>query len=210
MQGSHTTRWDLADGSLVLIDRWLDAARADAALTALLAEVAWAQGHISMFGREVAEPRLTAWYGDAGAVYIYSGRRNEPAPWTPRLAELRDAVAAESGRAFNSVLLNLYRDGNDSMGMHADREPELGAEPFIASLSLGATRTFRLRHRRKKEPGLDLELSHGALLLMGGRLQHEWRHGVPKQPRVTEPRINATFRWVDSGCRSAADASVAQ
>jgi alkylated DNA repair dioxygenase AlkB len=144
-------------------------------------------------GREVREPRLVAWVGDPGAAYTYSGRRNEPMPWTAPLSALRARLEAQTGQRFNSVLLNLYRDGSDSMGLHADREPELGPEPFIASLSLGTTRRFVLKRRCAPRERLVLPLGRGDLLLMGGTLQHHYRHGVPKEPAVSAPRINLTF-----------------
>lgn len=148
-----------------------------------------------MFGRMVKEPRLSAWVGDADAVYTWSGRRNEPLPWTPALVALRDRVSAELQRPFNAVLCNLYRDGEDAMGMHADNEPELGPEAVLASVSLGAVRTFRVRPTDGGE-GFDLRLGHGDLLVLSPELQRAWKHGVPRERRVTEPRVNLTFRWI--------------
>lgn len=148
-----------------------------------------------MFGRMVKEPRLSAWVGDADAVYTWSGRRNEPLPWTPALVALRDRVSAELQRPFNAVLCNLYRDGEDAMGMHADNEPELGPEAVLASVSLGALRTFRVRPTDGGE-GFDLRLGHGDLLVLNPELQRAWKHGVPRERRVTEPRVNLTFRWI--------------
>lgn len=182
-----------------LAPHFLTPAEAAALLTELTAAVPWRHEPIKLFGQEVLQPRLTAWYGDAGATYRYSGLQLEPLPWLPVLQELRQRVQAAAGVAFNSVLLNLYRHGQDSMGWHADDEPELGPNPVIASLSLGATRRFRLRPR----PGADfahapvgLELSSGSLLLMRGETQHHWQHAVPKTTRPTAPRLNLTFRMV--------------
>jgi alkylated DNA repair dioxygenase AlkB len=174
---------------------FLAAADADRAFAALRDEAAWRQESIAMFGRRVSLPRLTAWHGDPGAVYTYSGLRNEPRPWTPALAELRERLAERLGIRFDSVLLNWYRGGADAMGWHADDEPELGRDPTIASLSLGTTRTFELEHRGDRER-VALALEHGSLLVMAGATQHHWRHRVPKQPRLTGDRINLTFRVI--------------
>jgi len=158
--------------------------------------VAWKQERIAIFGRDVAMPRLTAWYGDVGASYTYSGLRNDPSPWTPELSELRDAVAARLRHRFNSVLLNRYRSGRDGVSWHSDDEPELGDEPVIASLSFGATRRFLLRDRSTRERAASLELEHGSLLVMRGRSQRVFQHCVPKDPRATGERINLTFRTI--------------
>lgn len=182
-----------------LAPHFLAPAEAAALLTELAAAVPWRHEPIKLFGKDVLQPRLTAWYGDAGASYCYSGLQLKPLPWLPALQELRQRVQAAAGTTFNSVLLNLYRHGQDSMGWHADDEPELGSNPVIASLSLGATRRFRLRPR----PGagfthtpVGLELGSGSLLLMQGETQHYWQHAVPKTARPTEPRLNLTFRKV--------------
>lgn len=182
----------------VLLDAaFLAPAEAAALLAELTAAVAWQQQPIRLFGREVMQPRLTAWYGDPAATYAYSGLRLEPLPWLPALQQLRTRVEAAAGARFNSVLLNLYRSGQDSMGYHADNEPELGPAPVIASLTLGATRTFRFRPR----PGvpaqpLSLPLTAGSLLLMRGPTQHNWLHALPKTARPVGARINLTFRLV--------------
>jgi len=148
-----------------------------------------------MFGRVVDSPRLSAWIGDEDAVYRYSGTRFVPRPWTPELLALRDRVAAACGVPFNSVLANLYRDGADRMGWHSDDEPELGPRPVIASVSLGAERTFRFRAKAGGET-VAIELPHGSLLTMAGDTQRLYRHELPARKRVTGPRINLTFRWI--------------
>ena len=160
-------------------------------------EVVWERHRLRLFGREVDSPRLSCWIGDADAVYTYSGTRFTPHPWTSACGELRDGISVLCGEKYNSVLCNLYRDGRDSMGWHSDDEPELGAQPCIASLSLGAARRFRLRHRRDPGLRLELELAPGSLLLMSGTTQRYYRHDLPKSARVTEPRINLTFRKVN-------------
>lgn len=166
----------------------------------LRAAIPWRAERIRLFGREVAIPRLQAWVGDPGAVYTYSGLTLSPLPWPAPVAELRDRLhAARAGARFDSVLLNLYRDGRDSMGWHSDDEPELGPEPVIASVSLGATRRFRLRHRTRRDlPGVDLDLESGSVLWMAGRTQECWEHSLPKRSGRIDPgpRINLTFRTI--------------
>lgn len=185
-------RIELRDGAyLELEPRWLD--DAERVLAALLDEVPFAARTIKLFGREVMQPRRVAWVGDRQAVYTYSGTRHEPLPWTPVLARLRSELGERTGLAFNGVLCNLYRDGRDSMGWHSDSEPELGPEPLVASLSLGAARRFVLRHRTQ-EHTLPLRLESGSLLLMCGPTQRFYRHALPKEPGVQGPRINLTFR----------------
>jgi alkylated DNA repair dioxygenase AlkB len=191
-------RFPLEDGGeLLLLEGWLPPEEARRTFDALMREVPWQQKTISMMGRPVMQPRLVAWFGDPGAVYTYSGTRNDPLPWPPTLADLRSRVQETAEHPFNSVLANLYRDARDSMGFHADKEKELGENPIIASLSLGATRRFQLRHaKRKTAPGRDLPLTSGSLLIMRGTTQHFWRHGIPKETGPVGPRINLTFRWI--------------
>jgi len=135
------------------------------------------------------------WYGDADAVYTYSGVAHEPMPWSAELSAVKTRVEIAGGCTFNSVLANLYRDGRDSMGYHADNEKELGTDPVIASLSLGDTRLFRLHHKKHRE-NLDFALGHGDLLIMAGALQHHWVHALPKTRQAKNPRINLTFRKI--------------
>ena len=162
----------------------------------LRAGIDWRQEEVLIFGQRRPVPRLVAWHGDPGATYTYSGTPHVPEPWTPELDRVRDRVQALTGRRFNAVLLNLYRDGRDGMGWHADDEPELGRDPVIASVSLGAPRRFCLRHRRRKDLKLDLELPHGSLLVMAGPMQHHWVHALPKTRLPVGERINLTFRRV--------------
>jgi alkylated DNA repair dioxygenase AlkB len=162
----------------------------------LRAEIPWEQHRLQLFGREVASPRLSCWMGDADAVYTYSRTRFVPRPWTPLVAELRDGLQALTAQRFNSVLCNLYRDGSDAMALHSDDEPELGPRPLIASLSFGATRRFRLRHKRDPALRLDLDLPSGSLLLMSGTTQQHYRHDLPRSARVSQARINLTFRRI--------------
>ncbi len=174
---------------------WLSPEEAAVAFEALVDEVEWKQDIIGTPGGMKPLPRLTAWQGDPGAVYVYSGIRNEPRDWTPTVSALRSLAEATCATRFNSVLLNRYRSGEDSMGWHADREPELGAEPVIASVSLGVARRFDLRHNATGQLRA-FELTSGSLLVMRGRTQQEWRHRVAKAPRVQGERINLTFRAI--------------
>lgn len=174
---------------------WLAPDAAAGALARIVAEVAWQQDSIRTPAGWIPLPRLTAWQGEPDAVYVYSGIRNIPQPWTPAVAELRDAVEAVCGVRFNSVLLNRYRSGADSMGWHADREPELGPEPVIASVSLGAERRFDLRHNATGVVRA-FRLTSGSLLVMRGKTQAQWRHRVPKEAGVSGERVNLTFRVV--------------
>jgi alkylated DNA repair dioxygenase AlkB len=194
----------LADGELLYWASAFTAAEADRLQARLRGDVDWQAEQIVMFGRLVPVPRLVAWHGDPAAVYSYSGVRHEPSPWLPAIADVRRRVEALTGETFNSVLLNLYRCGRDGMGWHADDEPELGRNPLIASVSFGATRRFRLKHRRRAGGQLALDLAHGSLLVMRGALQHHWLHAVPKTRTVVGERINLTFRRVEpSLCRHA-------
>ena len=171
---------------------------------ALAAELPLRADTFTMFGRTVPVPRLISWHGDPGCRYRYSGQTYEPAPWTPGLARVRDALAARTGLAFNAVLANYYRDGRDSVGWHSDDERELGPardDVAIASLSLGAARRFVMRHRASGERR-DFEMTDGSLLLMRGRTQQHWRHALPKTAAVVGPRLNLTFRIIARGaCR---------
>jgi alkylated DNA repair dioxygenase AlkB len=189
-------RIELASGGLLFLhDPFLSQAEAETAFATLAREVPFQQRTIRLFGKTFPEPRLTSWHGDPGAAYTYSGLTLEPSPFTPHLASLRARVEQAAGRSFNSVLVNHYRGGDDSMGLHADDEPELGENPVIASLSLGAKRSFVLKPKKKGEAGLSLELGEGNLLVMAGTTQHHYRHGVPKQ-KGRGARINLTFRTI--------------
>lgn len=183
------------DGSALIYDDVLEDINQHEVFNELVADVPWQSNTITMFGKQHLEPRRTAWFGEDGATYTYSGIRLSPLPWTTTLLTLRDTCERYSNTSFNSVLLNLYRDGNDKMGWHADNEPELGVEPVIASLSLGVTRRFRFRHRLSKEI-VECELPSGSLLVMSGATQSFWVHEIPRQVRITEPRINLTFRTI--------------
>ena len=188
---------DWPDGEFLYAPAFWTVAQADALLSALDALPDWRQHHVRLFGRTVPSPRLSAWYGDPGSAYRYSGHRHVPLPWPARLMEVRRHIEQATGHAFNAVLGNRYRDGGDAMGWHSDDEAELGARPVIASATFGATRRFLLRHRRSGRRET-LELRHGSLLLMAGDSQRCWQHSLPRTKRAVGLRINLTFRHIDS------------
>ena len=161
--------------------------------------IAWKQDFINFYGKRNPLPRLTAWYGDSGKAYTYSGIKSQPNEWNKGLLFLKDAVEACAGVQFNSVLLNWYRDGEDSLSWHADNEKELGLNPTIASANFGATRDFLLRRKSDVSQRITLPLKHGTLLLMKGELQHFWEHSVPKRKNVRQSRFNLTFRQIGFG-----------
>ena len=172
---------------------WLSSDEASQAQAALRDELDWQQREIVLFGRRVLQPRLIAWAGELG--YRYSGQTLEPREFTPTARRLLERVRARADTPFNHVLVNRYRSGDDSMGLHADDEPELGPDPTVAIVSLGAPRRLVIKPRRKQDRARhDLELGHGALLVMGGTCQRHYIHGVPRQPGLRAERISLTFR----------------
>ncbi|MCS0324085.1 alpha-ketoglutarate-dependent dioxygenase AlkB family protein [Vibrio diabolicus] len=188
------TQWqEVERGKLYYDPYFLSHLEADHYFDQLLKTLPWHQEHITMFGKSVLQPRLQAWHGDAA--YTYSGLTMQPHPWTPELTQLKVRCETIADVAFNSVLANLYRHGQDSMGWHQDNEPELGRNPVIASLNLGETRRFLLRNLHCKTE-IEYELSHGSLLVMAGELQHHWKHCVPKTAKTKGERINLTFRQI--------------
>lgn len=168
---------------------------ADRLFDELLANTPWQQQEIIVFNRKMPMPRLTSWMGEAA--YTYSNLRNHPAPWTEPVLEIRSRMTALTGQKFNGVLLNLYRDGQDSMGWHADNEPSLGPQPLIPSVNLGDTRRMRFKPR-KGRPGeaFGFDLPHGSVLFMAGLTQENWLHTITKTAKNVGPRINLTFRSV--------------
>jgi len=174
---------------------WLSTEEADHALTSLRGELDWEQREIVLFGRRVLQPRLIAWAGDLA--YRYSGQTLEPRPFTPTARRLLANVSVRAGVSFNHVLLNRYRSGEDSMGLHSDDEPELGPDPLVAIASLGTARRLVVKPRRKQDrERQELSLGHGALLVMGGTCQRHYVHGVPRQAGVHAERISLTFRYL--------------
>ncbi len=188
-------RFTIDGGELLYWPDFLTLGEADRLFLVLRSEIAWQQQQIRMYNKYIDVPRLTAWYGDRDRTYRWSGIDNEPIEWTPELEQLRETVSTATSHRYNSVLLNLYRDGNDGVAWHADDEPELGTDPIIASLSLGAERTFQMKHRHSDQR-FKLSLTHGSLLLMGGTTQTNWLHQIPKSRQPHGARINLTFRYV--------------
>jgi alkylated DNA repair dioxygenase AlkB len=192
----HFRQIPLENGLLLYFPEFLTIPECEQHILRLQKEINWKQETIRIFGKSYPTPRLTAWYGDEGKVYSYSGLKLSPLPWTEPLPEFKIRIEAVTGYLFNSVLLNWYRDGNDSMGWHADNEKELGMDPVIASLSLGVPRMFRLREIRNHKNRFGLTLENGSLLLMAGPLQHHWQHCLPRSARPLGDRINLTFRTI--------------
>jgi alkylated DNA repair dioxygenase AlkB len=187
---------DLPDAEVLFYPHFFTGAESDALFAELHATIPWKQEKIKLYDKVYDVPRLTAWHGDEGKSYTYSGIKVDPYPWTPPLLTIKKAVEAASGVSFNSVLLNLYRDGKDSVSWHSDDEPELGKNPVIGSVSLGATRTFQLRHKKEKELLRKVRLGQGSYLLMKGPTQHFWVHQISKEAGVSGARINLTFRII--------------
>jgi alkylated DNA repair dioxygenase AlkB len=158
--------------------------------------IQWQQDQIKLFGKTVAIPRFSAWYGENDVAYTYSGLTLKAKPWNESLLSIKNKIEAFAGEHYNSVLLNWYRNGMDSMGWHADDEKELGENPIIASLNFGATRQFVLRSKANKNSKIKFNLSNGSLLIMKGALQHHWQHSIPKATTIKDGRINLTFRKI--------------
>jgi alkylated DNA repair dioxygenase AlkB len=195
-----TERLPIPGADVVYYRHFLPRSGASAMLTRLIDQVPWRQDNIVLWGRSVAQPRLTAWYGDPDRSYTYSGLTLQPLPWIDELLLLRTMAEAIAESTFNSVLLNYYRDHNDSVGLHSDDEPELGATPTIGAISLGETRTLIFKPKRNKDrQPARIALESGSLLVMKGDTQRNWRHAVAKESRPCGPRVNLTFRRILDG-----------
>ena len=196
---STNSNLDLIDADVSYNPSFFPKKEADQIFENLYTSLAWEQKPIFMFGKQLMQPRLVAWYGDSGISYTYSGLRLQALPWPPLLLQIKKRIEEETEYPFNSVLCNLYRDGKDSMGWHSDDEPELGPAPCIASLSFGDERPFHLKHTTRKElASTKIQLAHGSLLLMKGTTQSHYKHQLPKSKRERSPRINLTFRLIHS------------
>ena len=193
-----TIQFDLPDAELHYRPQFFPKPTADRLLQELMEKIEWTQNKIRFYGKESLVPRLEAWYGDHGKSYAYSGIQMNPKPWTKELVEIKEAIEKEASVPFNSVLINYYRDGKDRVAWHSDDEKELGQNPIIGSVSLGAERKFKLRHKKYKENGLKTEimLQHGSFLLMKGPTQHHWMHEIPRTAKPIGSRINLTFRII--------------
>ena len=166
----------------------------EALSTVKFANINWHHDQIKMYGKEVFLPRYSAWHGDDDKPYTYSGLTLQPNPWNKGLLFIKDKIEAVAHAQFNSVLLNWYRDGEDYINWHTDAEKSLGKNPIIGSVNFGAVRTFQLRRMDDNAEKIELPLNHGTFLLMRGETQHFWQHGVPKEKKVKQLRINLTFR----------------
>ena len=187
----------IQDGKLRLYPHLFSPEERKKFFTELKENVNWQQEEIKLYGTAIPLPRLTAWFGDEGKTYMYSGITVEPEPWTPTLLEIKSRIEKASNVTFNSVLLNHYRNERDSVSWHSDDEPELGKNPIIGSVSFGVVRTFQLKHKTDKSikvPSIDLP--DGSYLEMSGTTQHHWLHQIPKRTRKIGPRINLTFRII--------------
>jgi len=165
-------------------------------LQKFIAEAPWKQTIQKLYDKEVVTPRLTAWYGDLGTDYSHPGRISNPAPWTPELLAIKAIVEPLAGTTFNSVLLNYYRDGNDSVAWHSDKESILGKHPVIASVSFGQVRSFDIRNKADHSEKYSVRLEHGSFLLMKSGLQEHWEHRIAKSVKPMKARVNLTFRVV--------------
>lgn len=184
------------DGSAKYYGWCLGNLNSDEILKKLIAETPWEQPKIFMFGEISLQPRLVAWYGDPEHGYTYSGVKMNVLEWTPLILQLKDLCESYAKCKFNSVLLNYYRDGQDKVAWHSDNEHELGVDPIIASLSLGAKRRFKFRKRLDHKVATEVALENGSLVVMSGLCQYSWEHEVPRETKVNQPRINLTFRQV--------------
>jgi alkylated DNA repair dioxygenase AlkB len=173
-----------------------DKAESDYLFDKFIREAPWKQTVQKMYDKQVVTPRLTAWYGDPGTDYSFSGRISNPIPWTPELLMIRQRVELLVGIKFNSVLLNYYRDGNDSVAWHSDKESVLGKNPIIASVTFGQVRSFDIRSKADHSIKYSVRLEHGSFLLMKAGLQQDWEHRIAKSTKPMKPRINLTFRVV--------------
>ena len=185
---------DLPDARLRYYQNLFSEEVANVYFNTFFEQIPWQQDDVKVFGKVYAQPRLTSLHSNSLNTYTYSGLTLRPQPMTDELLELLEQIQKVSQHDFNCVLLNLYRDGTDSNGWHADNEKELGKHPQIASFSFGATRFFHFKHRKIKSERYKIELQNGSLLLMEGAMQEHWLHQIPKTKKQLQPRINLTFR----------------
>lgn len=185
----------IENGEYFFQPNFFSKAESDTLFKCLLDNIKWKQESMYMYGKKIDFPRLTAWYGNNDKPYSFSGITLHPLPWSTEILTIKSRIEPIANTEFNSVLLNLYRSGNDSISWHTDAEKELGVNPVIASINFGATRKFQLRHIKTKQK-LEIELTHGSVLIMQGELQHFWQHQVPKTSKPVSERINLTFRVI--------------
>lgn len=188
----------LPDAELIYIPNFLNLKKANHYFKHLKSNVEWQQDDITIFGKTYKQPRLTGLYAENTASYSYSNIIMYPKPFPSEVLELKQDIEKEAQHKFTTALINLYRDGNDSNGWHADNETELGINPVIASLSLGSARPFHFKHRHLKKERHKMILDHGSLLIMKGSMQHYWLHQIAKTKKDIGERINLTFRSIDT------------
>lgn len=193
---SEPIQFNLPDAEIIYFPSFLSKEEAHSLFQELFENTPWQQDEITVYGKKHLQPRLTALYGNEGKAYSYSNITMQPHYWTLTLQKIKSLVENISETNFTTVLLNYYRDGSDSNGWHADNEKELGTNPVIASLSLGAERSFQLKHNSDVTKKKNIILENGSLLLMKGTTQHFWKHQVPKTTKPVGPRINLTFRVI--------------
>ena len=187
---------DIPDAEVFLYPSLLSNEEADQLFDTLKKSIIWEKHKIKLYGEAHDVPRLTAWYGDPNKSYEYSGIKLKTRLWNAGLLKIREKIETISKTKFNSVLLNLYRSGSDSVLWHSDDEPELGKNPVIGSLSLGEAREFQMKHKYNRDLKQNILLQHGSFLLMKGKTQHNWLHQIPKRKNLKGERINLTFRTI--------------
>ncbi|MEH2171346.1 alpha-ketoglutarate-dependent dioxygenase AlkB family protein [Nostoc sp.] len=190
----------MPDAEVTFYRNFFNQQESDELFKTLLNEIKWRQDKMNIYGKEVNLPRKTAWYGDNNMSYKFSGIHLDPEPWIPTLLKVKEKVDEIAKVNFNSVLLNLYRDGNDGISWHTDAEPELGNNPVIGSVSFGGARRFMFRHKHNQDFKTEIELIDSSFLLMAGATQHFWQHQIPKTSKRVKPRINLTFRVINHFC----------
>ena len=188
--------FNLPNSEIVYTNNFFDTTASNMLFEKLKAEIPWQQDNITVYGKSHPQPRLTALYGNEGKPYSYSNIIMQPHFWTPLTTYIKEKVEEATNEKFTTVLLNLYRNGKDSNGWHADNERELGRNPVIASVSFGAVRPFYLKHNTIENQRLKIDLHHGSLLVMKGETQHFWKHQIAKTARPIGERINLTFRII--------------
>lgn len=188
--------FDLLDAEIEYFPNFFSVEKANELLQKLKTEIPWQQDTITVYGKNHLQPRLTALFGNEGKPYGYSNIIMQPQHWNPLLIYLKEEVEKVCPENFTTVLLNYYRNGQDSNGWHADNEKELGRNPIIASLSFGEERVFQLKHNTIETAKQNITLQHGSLLLMKGATQHFWKHQIPKTKKEIGGRINLTFRII--------------
>lgn len=189
--------FNLIDAQVSYVPSFIGFEEANELFNKLINDISWQQDDIVVFGKKFQQPRLTALYGNDGKSYSYSSLTMFPNKWNSLLIYIKEKVEVFMNVKFTTVLLNYYRDGNDSNGWHADNEKELGKNPIIASISFGAKRVFQMKHNTNKDQKFKIELEHGSLLIMKGTTQHFWKHQIPKSTKKVGPRINLTFRIIN-------------